>query len=66
MKNKSVSGITKLKLALGTGCLFAGIILTFVAPMQGLVLILAANLLHLDGRISRLEEFYESDRKQAD
>ena len=66
MKFSELTFITKVKLVAGNILMFGGVFTTLTSgSLQGLIMILAGNLIHLDGRISRLEEIDESNRKQA-
>lgn len=65
MKFSELSFTTKFKLVGGNILLFGGMFMLLTQGLQGVVMIVAGNLLHLDGRISRLEEINESNGKQA-
>lgn len=65
MEFSKLTFATKFKLVAGNILLFGGMFMLFTQGLQGVVMIVAGNLLHLDGRISRLEEINESNGKQA-
>lgn len=65
MEFNKLSFTTKFKLVSGNILLFMGLIFLFTKGVEGVIMIVAGNLLHLDGRISKMEEEYESNRKQT-
>ena len=66
MKFEQLSFSTKFKLVAGNVLLFMGLIMLFTHGPEGVIPILAGNLLHLDGRISKMEEANESKSDKSD
>jgi hypothetical protein len=58
MKFSELTFTTKFKLLAGNILLIGGLVMLATSPeiIQGLTMLVAGNLFHLDGRISRLEE----------
>lgn len=65
MEFKDLTFMTRFKLISGTILLVMGLIYLLTKDVEGVIMIVAGNLLHLDGRVSRLEEENESNRKQT-
>ena len=65
MEFGKLSFTTKFKLVSGNILLYMGLIFLLTKGVEGVIMIVAGNLLHLDGRISKMEEENESDRKQT-
>lgn len=65
MEFGKLSFTTKFKLVSGNILLFMGLIFLLTKGVEGVIMIVIGNLLHLDGRISKMEEENESDRKQT-
>lgn len=63
MEFSKLSFTTKFKLIGGNVLLFMGMYYLITQGLQGVVMIVAGNLLHLDGRISKLEEIQESQNE---
>lgn len=59
MEFKDLSFSTKVKLTAGLGLLWGGLILLLVQGPIHVVTIVMGNLMHLDGRLSRMEEIQE-------
>jgi hypothetical protein len=63
MAFKDLSFTTKFKLVAGNVLLIMGLVYFLTSGVEGVIMIVAGNLLHLDGRISKMEEENESGRK---
>lgn len=65
MKFNELSFMTRFKLIASNILVLVGLYVMFTStnPLPGLAVIFAGNLLNLDGRISRIEENNESNRK---
>jgi len=65
MEFGKLSFTTKFKLVSGNILLFMGLIFLLTKGVEGAIMIIVGHLLHLDGRISEMEEENESSRKQT-
>lgn len=61
MEFNKLSFTTKFKLVSGNILLFMGLIFLLTKGVEGVIMIVAGNLLHLDGRISKMEEENEQE-----
>jgi hypothetical protein len=66
MEFSKLSFTTKVKLLGGNILLFMGLFYLITKGVEGVVMIVAGNLIHLDGRISKLEEENESKSNKSD
>jgi hypothetical protein len=66
MKFEQLTFGTKVKLVAGLGLTWGGLVLLLVQGPFHVVTILFGNLLHLDGRISKMEEENESKSSKSD
>lgn len=65
MEFGKLSFATKFKLVSGNILLYMGLIFLLTKGVEGAIMIVVGHLVHLDGRISKIEEENESNRKQT-